>query len=145
MKNNRRKRAAFEAPSYWQSFSDMMAALLLIFILIIAITLMIYKQKTTDLERTQNELNAAQIELEQFRKEIEASNRELAASLTELQIACKTYKHTCFVEIISKFVLQNFCHCFCCGIDSFFDINIRGYCVDAFIIFQTWFFYGNTF
>ena len=87
MKNNRRRRAAFEAPSYWQSFSDMMAALLLIFILIIAITLMIYKQKTTDLERTQTELNAAQIELEQFRKEIEASNRELAASLTELQIA----------------------------------------------------------
>ena len=87
MKNNRRRRAAFEEPSYWQSFSDMMAALLLIFILIIAITLMIYKQKTTDLERTQKELNAAQIELEQFRKEIEASNRELAASLTELQIA----------------------------------------------------------
>ncbi len=87
MKNNRRRRAAFEEPSYWQSFSDMMAALLLIFILIIAITLMIYKQKTTDLERTQKELNAAQIELEQFRKEIEASNKELAASLTELQIA----------------------------------------------------------
>ncbi len=87
MKNNRRRRAAFEEPSYWQSFSDMMAALLLIFILIIAITLMIYRQKTTDLERTQQELNLAQIELEQFRKDIEASNKELAASLTELQIA----------------------------------------------------------
>lgn len=86
MKNNHR-RAAFEEPSYWQSFSDMMAALLLIFILIIAITLMIYRQKTTDLERTQQELNLAQIELEQFRKDIEASNKELAASLTELQIA----------------------------------------------------------
>ena len=87
MKNNRRRRAAFEEPSYWQSFSDMMAALLLIFILIIAITLMIYRQKTTDLERTQKELNLAQVELEQFRKEIEASNKELANSLTELQIA----------------------------------------------------------
>ena len=87
MKNNRRRRAAFEEPSYWQSFSDMMAALLLIFILIIAITLMIYKQKTTDLDQTRKELNAAQIELEQFRKDIEASNKELAASLTELQIA----------------------------------------------------------
>lgn len=94
MKNNRGRRAAFEEPSYWQSFSDMMAALLLIFILIIAITLMIYRQKTTDLERTQQELNLAQIgldqaqiELEQFRKEIEASNKELANSLTELQIA----------------------------------------------------------
>ena len=48
-----RKRGAFEEPSYWQSYSDVMAALLLIFILIIAITLAIYKQKTTDLEQTQ--------------------------------------------------------------------------------------------
>ena len=94
MKNNRRKRAAFEEPSYWQSFSDMMAALLLIFILIIAITLMIYRQKTADLENTRLELNAAQLELdnaklnlEQSRKEIEASNQELANSLAELQIA----------------------------------------------------------
>lgn len=94
MKNSRRRRAAFEEPSYWQSFSDMMAALLLIFILIIAITLMIYRQKTTDLEQTQLELNAAQLELDnaklnldQSRKEIEASNKELADSLAELQIA----------------------------------------------------------
>lgn len=94
MRNRNRRRAAFEEPSYWQSFSDMMAALLLIFILIIAITLMIYRQKTTDLEKTQMELNAAQLELdnaklnlEQSRKEIEASNEELASSLAELQIA----------------------------------------------------------
>ncbi|MBQ8232097.1 MAG: OmpA family protein [Lachnospiraceae bacterium] len=108
MRNNRRRRAAFEEPSYWQSFSDMMAALLLIFILIIAITLMIYRQKTTDLEQTELELNAAQLELnaaqlelnaaqleldnaklnlEQSRQEIEASNKELADSLAELQIA----------------------------------------------------------
>lgn len=94
MKNKYRRRAAFEEPSYWQSFSDMMAALLLIFILIIAITLAIYRQKTTDLEQTQLELNSAQLELdtakanlEQSRKEIEASNQELADSLAELQIA----------------------------------------------------------
>lgn len=87
MKNSRRGRGSFEEPSYWQSFSDMMAALLLIFILIIAITLMIYRQKTTDLDRTRQELNAARVELEQFRKDIEASNKELADSLAELQIA----------------------------------------------------------
>ncbi len=87
MKNNSRRRAAFEEPSYWQSFSDMMAALLLIFILIIAITLMIYRQKTTDLDLTRQELNTAQIELDQYRKELEASNKELADSLAELQIA----------------------------------------------------------
>ena len=59
MRNKRRNREAFAEPSYWQSFSDMMAALLLIFILIIAITLAIYKQKTTTLEETEKELNAA--------------------------------------------------------------------------------------
>ena len=53
MKNKKRSREAFKAPSYWQSYSDMMAALLLIFILIIAITLGIYKQKQADLETTQ--------------------------------------------------------------------------------------------
>lgn len=101
MKNKRRDRAAFAEHSYWQSFSDMMAALLLIFILIIAITLAIYRQKTTTLEKTQLELNSAQLELDtaqaqldeakaqldQSREEIEASNRELADSLAQLQEA----------------------------------------------------------
>lgn len=94
MKNNRRRRAVFEEPSFWQSFSDMMSALTLVFILIIAITLAIYRQKTTDLERTQTELNTAKQELElaradldRSRDEIEASNRELADSLAELQLA----------------------------------------------------------
>lgn len=87
MKNKQRGKIVFEDPSYWQSFSDMMAALLLIFILIIAITLMIYRQKTTDLDKTRLELDAAKVELEQFRKDIEASNMELANSLAELQIA----------------------------------------------------------
>lgn len=39
MKNKRKGREVFQAPSYWQSYSDMMAALLLLFVLIIAITL----------------------------------------------------------------------------------------------------------
>ena len=39
MRDNRKERNAFHSPSYWQSYSDMMAALLLIFILIIAISL----------------------------------------------------------------------------------------------------------
>lgn len=44
MRNSRKGREAFSEHSYWQSYSDMMAALLLGFILIIAITLAIYKQ-----------------------------------------------------------------------------------------------------
>ncbi len=94
MNNNRRRRAVFEEPSFWQSFSDMMSALTLVFILIIAITLAIYRQKTTDLENTQTELNAAKqeldlarLDLDRSREEIEASNRELADSLAELQAA----------------------------------------------------------
>lgn len=94
MKNRRRNREAFAEPGYWQSFSDMMAALLLIFILIIAITLAIYKQKTITLEETEKELNAAQeqldlaaIDLEKSRLEIEKSNEELAMSLADLKAA----------------------------------------------------------
>lgn len=94
MKNRKRNREAFSEPSFWQSYSDMMAALLLIFVLIIAITLAIYKQKTNDLEQTKLELNAAQeqlelamVDLENSRLEIEKSNQELALSLAELQQA----------------------------------------------------------
>ncbi len=87
MKNMKKRREAFSEHSYWQSYSDMMAALLLVFILIIAITLAIYKQKTTDLEATRLELSAAQADLESFRAEIEKANEELSASLAELQIA----------------------------------------------------------
>ena len=94
MKNKRRNREAFAEHSFWQSYSDMMAALLLIFILIIAITLAVYRQKTDDLEQTRRELDTAQIQLdaakldlENSRLQIEASNQELEASLAELQQA----------------------------------------------------------
>lgn len=87
MRNRKRNKEAFAEHSYWQSYSDMMAALLLIFILMIAITLAIYKQKTTDLEKTRLDLSAAQVALENSRVEIEQSNQELALSLAELQAA----------------------------------------------------------
>lgn len=94
MKNNRKKREAFSEHSYWQSYSDMMAALLLIFILMIAITLVIYKQKTADLDKTrldlsaaQEQLDAARVDLEHSKAEIEKSNAELASSLSQLQQA----------------------------------------------------------
>lgn len=94
MKNRRRNREAFAEHSYWQSYSDMMAALLLIFILLIAVTLAIYRQKTNDLDQTRLELSAAQSELdatiadlELSKSELEKSNEELASSLAELQQA----------------------------------------------------------
>ena len=92
MMNRRRNKEAFAEHSYWQSYSDMMAALLLIFILLIAITLTIYRQKTNDLEKTRLALNAAQSELdatiedlELSKAELEKSNEELADSLSQLQ------------------------------------------------------------
>ncbi|MBD5449262.1 MAG: OmpA family protein, partial [Lachnospiraceae bacterium] len=94
MKNRRRNREVFAEHSYWQSYSDMMAALLLIFILMIAITLTIYRQKTNDLDRTRLELSTAQSKLDETiedlelsKAELEKSNAELAFSLAELQQA----------------------------------------------------------
>ena len=94
MKNRRRNREAFAGHSYWQSYSDMMAALLLIFILMIAITLAIYRQKTDDLDETRLKLNAAQSELDETiadlelsKSELEKSNEDLASSLAQLQQA----------------------------------------------------------
>lgn len=94
MKNRRKNREAFSEHSYWQSYSDMMAALLLIFILMIAITLAIYRQKTNDLDNTRialvnarEELEQAKLNLENSKLEIEKSNSDLANSLAELQEA----------------------------------------------------------
>ncbi len=87
MRQSKRRRASYEEHSYWQSYSDMMAALLLIFILIIAITLSIYRQKTVALEVTQADLEAAKVDLENYRIEIEASKAELENSLMKLQDA----------------------------------------------------------
>ena len=113
MKNRRKNREAFAQHSYWQSYSDMMAALLLIFILIIAITLAIYKQKTTALEKTQlaldqakEQLNLTMEDLERSKAEIEKSNEELASSLAELEsrpvgrqlLACGVFQRAALID-----------------------------------------------
>lgn len=87
MRNKRRNREAFAEVSYWQSYSDMMAALLLFFVLIIAITMAVYRQKTVDLEKTEDELILATQLLENSRMELEKSNEELSVSLAQLQDA----------------------------------------------------------
>ena len=89
MNNKKKDRAAFAEPGYWQSYSDMMAALLLIFILIIAITLAIYKQKRTDLEEAQLQLNSTRTELEASQADLEASRADLEASEAELRNSLK--------------------------------------------------------
>jgi len=100
MRNRTKNREAFKSQhSYWQSYSDMMAALLLIFILMIAITLAIYKQKTTDLDKArgelaqtqstldiaQQELNSAMADLDLARAELDESQKELDAAREDLE------------------------------------------------------------
>lgn len=87
MKKKTKGTAVFAEPSYWQSYSDMMAALLLIFILLIAITLAVYKQKRTDLEEARLQLNATQTELNASQEELEASQEELQESINALEEA----------------------------------------------------------
>lgn len=94
MRNNRKERNAFHSPSYWQSYSDMMAALLLIFILIIAITLAIYKQKQTDLEITKQQLSSTQAdlamseeELKNYMAQLDDANTKVSMTQEELQAA----------------------------------------------------------
>ena len=94
MRNNRKERNAFHSPSYWQSYSDMMAALLLIFILIIAITLAIYKQKQTDLEVTKQQLSSTQAdlamseeELKNYMAQLDDANTKVSMTQEELHAA----------------------------------------------------------
>ena len=94
MRNNRKERNAFHSPSYWQSYCDMMAALLLIFILIIAITLAIYKQKQTDLEVTKQQLSSTQAdlamseeELKNYMAQLDDTNTKVSMTQEELQAA----------------------------------------------------------
>lgn len=76
-KNRTNSHKKIEQVSYWQSYSDMMAALLLIFILIIAITLAIYKQKNVELETATVSLNNARVELENSKNDLRNSQTEL--------------------------------------------------------------------
>ena len=65
----------------------MMAALLLFFILITAVTMTVYRKKTTDLEETRKELNLAREKMELVMADLERSNEELTLSLQQLQQA----------------------------------------------------------
>ena len=76
---NRMKKNHFEDEqvSYWQSYSDMMAALLIIFILIIAITMAIYKQKNEELDSATAKLNKAWNDLEISQENLDLTQSEL--------------------------------------------------------------------
>lgn len=101
MRSSRKNREVFREPSYWQSYSDMMAALLLIFIFIIAITLGIYKRKQADLELTQEQLNSAQQdlamseeELKEYMAKLEDANTQMTLTQEQLTAAYHAIEST---------------------------------------------------
>lgn len=74
---------------YWQSYSDMMAALLLMFILIMALTLVqslrMFEEKNADLERQQLTIEAQQQELEAQKQELESHKEILEQQEQDLE------------------------------------------------------------
>lgn len=95
---NRRKRRDDEETSYWLSYSDMMAALLLIFVLIISFTMMQsqiqYEEKEQQLQEKQELIEKQQEELDKLigiRKElIEALKEEFDGSDLSVAVDPKT-------------------------------------------------------
>lgn len=76
----RRNRGIDEETSYWLSYSDMMAALLLTFVLIISFTMLqskrVYDQKQVQLEEQQKQLEVQQIQLDE-QQEIVKTQQEV--------------------------------------------------------------------
>ena len=75
IKKKRQMSKQREGNDYWQSYSDMMAGLLLMFILVMALTLLqslhSFEQKNADLDRQQATINEQQRTLEAQQKTLE--------------------------------------------------------------------------
>lgn len=74
----------FEETNYWQSYSDMMAALLLIFILVIAVALVQLKEQQRELKLQKTELLAKQEELARQSMELDEQQTRLYEQQTRL-------------------------------------------------------------
>ncbi len=95
------KRKTDEETSYWLSYSDMMAALLLIFVLIISVTMLrakiMYDQKQNELLGKENELIIQSDALEDERKTVASQQQlldEQALTLQSQQIELKQKEET---------------------------------------------------
>lgn len=78
----RRKHQSYEEEtSYWLSYSDMMAALLLIFVLIISVTILEaqrkYEEDALELQQSQMELEEKQAQLEEKEETIKAQQEKI--------------------------------------------------------------------
>ena len=77
----RRKRRRDDEPSYWLSYSDMMAGLLLMFVIIISFTMM---QAKTKFEADEKELKAQQETLARQQAQLEDQNTTMSEQSTTL-------------------------------------------------------------
>lgn len=82
------RRKQDEETSYWLSYSDMMAGLLLCFVLIISLTMLRakvqYDEKETQLAGKEDELNAQSVELVNQQKKLSLQSDELEAQKNKL-------------------------------------------------------------
>ena len=81
------RRKQDEETSYWLSYSDMMAGLLLCFVLIISLTMLHakvqYDEKETQLAGKEEELNAQSVELVNQEKKLSLQSDELEKTIEE--------------------------------------------------------------
>lgn len=85
----RRRKANDEETSYWLSYSDMMAALLLIFVLIISFTMLQskrqYEEKERELMSQQDVIGEQQTQLDEQKKEMESQKQLVDQQQNQMQ------------------------------------------------------------
>lgn len=76
MNREKKKRKKFEGQAFWQSYSDMMAALLLVFVLVIAFTIIqakaTYEEKEIELMKQSEEIIKYQAKVEEQQGQLDA-------------------------------------------------------------------------
>ena len=77
MRLKRSRQKLGSEPNYWQSYSDMMAALLMVFILIMAVAMVSLTVYKNELDESKSELEQINEELMKRQKMLESQNDEL--------------------------------------------------------------------
>lgn len=86
MRKKRKRTAVSQNNSYWKSYSDMMAALLLMFILIMTLALAKAESAITEAQRNANEIKKKETEIEQLLGIKPQIVKELKEQLSEFEV-----------------------------------------------------------
>ena len=122
MRNKRRYRDAFTVHSYWQSYSDMMAALLLVFVLILCVSLWQYftmlETKTAELDQQKLLITDQQLDLKITGKQIgqSAANVITETGFDDAALkVCGGFQYHTFIVDINGFAVVKPCGHGCGG------------------------------